>query len=234
MYCGEGEFEMCCNAIKSQRDVDVTHHIIRNMSEIDAHNSLWDAWESVKTNYDLFAKIDADTVLINDHCLTNVWELFLKDKRVTGAQILLHDYFTDSLIAGLNFFTPKVKFNQSKNKLLPDRVDTNHDYVLKGDDVVHLSPIGWHCKSPNAKQAFHYGLHRALKKQKNNIKLLSKAWLLYQDLSREFALCGVLAANFWMRRSFDYSDKRFSLAFEKWRNDPDRQQKVMSFACNNN
>lgn len=230
MFSGEAEFESCCQAIAKQQDVKVTHHVIRNMPEMEAHNKLWEAWNDVKSEYDLFAKIDADTILINDHSLKDVWELFSQDERVTGAQILLHDYFTDTLIAGLNFFTPKVEFNKSRNRLLPDRVDTNHDVILKGDDVLHLSPIGWHCKSPNSKQAFHYGLHRALKQQKHVISLLSKAWLSYRDEPRAWALSGVLAANFWMRRSFDYNNKRFSSTFEKWNNDPDRLNKVMAFA----
>jgi hypothetical protein len=230
LFCGESEFEACCKAIADQVDVKVKHHVIKNMPEMAAHNQLWTAWNNVKSNYDLFAKIDADTILMNQDSLKKVWNIFDSNPIVTGAQIMLHDYFTDSLIAGLNFFTPKVNFIQSRNRLMPDRVDRNHDCVLKGDDVSHLSPIGWHCKFPNPKQAFHYGLHRSLKKQKDVIKLLSKSWLSNRDNPREWALCGVLAANFWMRLGFDYNNRRFSSAFEKWNNDNDRTLKVEAFA----
>jgi hypothetical protein len=230
MFSGEAEFELCCQAIAKQQDVKVTHHVIRNMPEMEAHNKLWEAWNDVKSEYDLFAKIDADTILINDHSLKDVWELFSQDARVTGAQILLHDFFTDKLLAGLNFFSPKVEFNCSTNRLLPDRVDKNHDIILRGDEVAHLSPIGWHCKVPNSKQAFHFGLHRALKRQDDVIESLSRAWLIYRDDARAWAISGVLAANFWMRKNFDYDNKSFNLAFEKWNKYPDRLNKVMIFA----
>ena len=230
MYSGEAEFDLCCEAVANQSGVQVTHHVISHMPEMEAHNELWVSWEKVKSEYDLFAKIDADTVLISEYALQSVWNLFSQNSRVTGAQILLHDYFTDKLIAGLNFFSPKVEFSYSTNRLLPDRVDKNHDIILKGDEVSHLSPIGWHCKAPNSKQAFHFGLHRALKRQDDVIEALSKAWLVYKDDARAWAISGVLAANFWMRKSFDYDNERFSLAYEKWNKHPDRLNKVMAFA----
>lgn len=230
MFSGEAEFDLCCEAVAKQSGVKVTHHVISHMAEMEAHNELWVSWAKVKSEFDLFAKIDADTVLINEYALENVWSLFSQNSRVTGAQILLHDYFTDKLIAGLNFFSPKVEFNRSTNPLLPDRVDRNHDIILRGDEVAHLSPIGWHCKAPNPKQAFHFGLHRALKRQDDVIESLSRAWLIYRDDARAWAISGALAANFWMRKNFDYDNKVFSSAFEKWNKYPDRLNKVMIFA----
>ena len=117
MYSGEAEFNESTNIIESQKGVNVKRLVIENLNEIDAHNKLWEAWNKTKNQYDLFVKIDADTILNHDLCLHNIWNLFQQNPRATGAQLLLHDYYTQQHIAGLNCFTPKVIFKKSKRIL---------------------------------------------------------------------------------------------------------------------
>jgi hypothetical protein len=205
MYSGEAEYEMCKNAIHIQRELKNLHHeVIEGLPEKEAHNELWTSWEKEKSHFDLFVKIDADTILCDDHAISRVWELFNENKRVTGAQLRLHDFFTDDLISGLNFFTPIVRFNTSPD-LYCDRVDWNHDVVLKGESVKHLEPIGWHAKFPSDKQSFHYGYHRALKGQTTTLKNLTYVWLKTNDRSRMFAVLGVMAAMKNRTRGADHS-----------------------------
>lgn len=187
MHSNESEFDQCKLMVSLQKDLQSHYHqIIEGLQEKEAHNALWASWESQKENFDLFVKIDADTVLMDEYSISRVWKLFEENKRVTGVQIRLHDYFTDSLISGLNFFSPVVKFNTSPD-LYCDRVDTNHDVVLKGDCVKHLEPIGYHCKNPSLAQSFHYGLHRMLKNQVETMRKVSKA---KREEQRKFALLG--------------------------------------------
>lgn len=196
MYSNEAEFEESKSSVLSQTGLSVIEHAtIFDLPEKEAHNTLWREWEERKHAFDLFVKIDADTVLRSHDSISRVWELFAADINVTGAQLRLHDYFTNDLIAGLNFFTPVVNFSTSPD-LYCDRVDTNHNVVLKGDIVSHLEPIGFHCKNPNAMQSFHFGLHRMLKNQVTTLKKVWANWQIYHDSAREFALVGAAAAAF--------------------------------------
>ncbi len=229
LACGEAEFDDCCRAVATQQDVEVTHHVIANQPEFEAHNRLWEAWGRAKAGCDLFVKVDADTVLSRPTALAEIFALFAIPS-VTGAQILLHDYFTDRLIAGLNAFSPVVTFRQSSRRLFADRADSNHNVVLKGDAVAHLAPIGWHCTHPHPRQAFHFGLHRALKKQQEVIKQCATVWLEKRDAPRSWALTGAIAAGWRLRSHFDYGSKRFEASFSRYATDAMRLDAVEAFA----
>ena len=226
---GEAELEKCCQAIESQQGVEVRHHIISDELEFEAHNKLWESWAQAKSDYDLFVKIDADTVLCRPTALADISLLFV-DPAVTGAQILLHDYFTDRLIAGLNAFSPVAQFHKSSRRLFADRADSNHNVVLKGDVVKHLAPIGWHCIHPHPRQAFHFGLHRALKKQLEVIKRCASVWLEKRDEPRSWALTGAMAAGWRLRTSFDYGSARFEASFDRYLHNKKRLEETEAFA----
>lgn len=229
LECGEAEFDDCCTAIRSQTDVHVVHHVVSNQPEHEAHGRLWNAWTQAKDDFDLFVKVDADTVLCRRTALAEIAHLF-SDPDVTGVQIQLHDYFTDQLISGLNAFSPAVAFRQASSRLFADHADFNHKRVLKGSLVAHLAPIGWHCRNPHPRQAFHFGLHRALKKQQDILGRCARAWLGNRDEPRSWALLGAMAAGWRLRKHFDYGDARFEQAFERYRGDAMREAAVEKFA----
>jgi hypothetical protein len=136
MFSGEGDFKYCCDAIKKQRSVGVTHCVITDLSEIDAHNKLWESWNNVKHSYDLFIKVDADTVLSHNNIIANILSVFEANPDLTGLQAPLYDYYTDSMINGLNCFTKDVVFNVTSDKLFCDRnVDTNHKQVFNSISI---------------------------------------------------------------------------------------------------
>lgn len=231
LYSGEAEYNQACDAISAQKNTLIQHQVIAGLSEMEAHNALWSSWESVKLDFDYFIKIDADTVLIDDLAISRIIDVFRANPRVTGIQVFLKDYFTDSLIAGLNCFTPQVIFKQATNKLMPDRVDTNHDLVLSPSQVLSLAPIAWHCLNPHEAQAFHYGLHRKLKKQNAVLKLVATKWVSdgCQDDPRAWALAGAMSASFWTRKC-DYKDAAFTKIFEKQKLNKSRLLQVRDFA----
>jgi len=220
LFCGENDFETSKKAIQNQKNVTITHHIIQNLPEYEAHNSLWDAWDSSKETHDLFVKVDADTTLIRDDTLFEISKLFENNDRLTGVQCYLDDYFTDTKIFGLNCYSKKVSFNQTGNKLYCDRVDGNHDIVLRGNHLPDvLNPAGLHCHEASDVQAFHYGLHRRLKNQTQNIENVKLAWSKHNDRLRWFVLRGaenLVAAQF-INRSFDYNDDFFQAVFETYK-----------------
>lgn len=221
LYSGEGEIAQCCDMINKQQHVDVTHVIISHLPEKDAHNALWAEWRKRKASFDLFVKVDADTILIDTCILARISDKMLIDPRITGLQAPLFDYMTNDMINGLNCFTPKVQFNDTTSELFCDRqVDVNHDIVLKGSTLPDiLRPAGYHCLKPTDIQAFHYGLHRALKGQYDIISKVKNA--AYDKASphhasRLMALLGADAAATMKDKSkgFNYTDPELILAFQ--------------------
>jgi hypothetical protein len=213
MYSGEGDFIDCCCAIEKQVGVTVTHHIIKDKPEKEAHNALWSAWRNAKQEHDMFVKVDADTVLINNAILFEFWNVMQNNSRVTGIQAPLLDYFTDSYINGLNCFSPKVVFQDTTDELFCDRrVDVNHDIIIKSVDVPQsLKPAGYHCHKATPEQAFHFGLHRALKNQHEVMSLVRAAWIKNKDKVRGMALLGASMTTQFRDSGFNYTDEKLHL-----------------------
>ena len=220
MYSQEGEFDLCCQRVREQSGVQVTHFVVAGYDERTAHNSLWDEWNRQKSSHDLFVKVDADTVLAGHDTLFRVAELFKSNPRVTGMQAPLYDYMTDGQINGLSAFCPAVIFNRSKDGLFCDRgTDSGHDIVLRESDLpAELTPAGFHCTSSTHRQAFHFGLHRALKNQAKVIVKIAQAWMIDRDKTRAYALAGAQSAHrFRHGCDFNYSDPKFVAVFEEVR-----------------
>ena len=225
MYTIEGDLESCIAAIRAQEGVVTSHVIISGLKEKEAHNALWRSWRDAQSSNDIFVKIDADTVLASKDTLRQLCELFASDRRITGVQMPLHDYMTDGFINGLNSFSTKVVFNDTKDELYCDRqVDTNHDRVLRDPNLPEcLRPAGLHCHHANEQQAFHYGLHRSLKGQSANLDKVLNAWKRDRDRIRGFALIGSrVSSEFVMSREFNYQDRQFTETFARVSKEYDR------------
>lgn len=218
MSCGEGDFAACCKAIAEQKDVEIEHLIIENLPEKEAHNKLWASWRDRQSTFDLFVKVDADTVLKNETILSQVATIMKNDPRVTGIQAPLHDFFTDGFINGLNCFSPKVTFRDSADDLFCDRqVDVDHDIVMGSTQVpASLQPAGLHCHSSSEIQAFHFGVHRALKGQQHIIERVRQAWTRDKDKLRGLVILGArFSSQFAKNRRFNYGDKELLDMFDR-------------------
>lgn len=217
MTSGEGDFAACCQAINSQIDIEFEHKVVSNLPEKAAHNALWAAWRERKSEFDFFVKVDADTVLAHPRVLAEVGILMQKPD-VTGVQAPLHDYFTDGFINGLNCFGPSVIFNDSSDDLFCDRqVDVNHNVVIRAESVPDsLKPAGLHCHKASEIQAFHFGVHRALKGQHHIIQQVKSVWLKKKDRLRSLVILGAqFSSQFAKNRRFNYCDKELIDAFDR-------------------
>jgi hypothetical protein len=218
MYTQEGDFQVCLQRIREQEDVTVSHFIVSGLGEKEAHNALWHAWRQAAPHNDLFVKIDADTVLVSPRTLREISDQFLAHPEITGIQAPLHDYFTDGFINGLNTFSTKVVFNDTRDELYCDRqVDTNNDVVLRERDLpLSLRPAGLHCHHADPIQAFHYGVHRMLKGQRENLSRVFASWKRDRDKIRGFALIGAhVSGRFALNRKFNYHNEEFKEAFKE-------------------
>jgi|688.fasta_scaffold456499_1 hypothetical protein len=190
LYNKESEFDSCLKKIKSQSNVQIEHHIIANLSEYNAHVNLVDYINSSKMDFNFIVKIDADSILKDNSSLSRVFDL-IYSRKAHGASLKMFDYYSESLITGMNFFTPKVEFIKPRKFLFPDRIDIPNGVILRGKDVQHLEPIAQHCEFPSNMQAYFYGYRRALKQQKEIMQLVGKSYLRKFDEARAWALIGM-------------------------------------------
>lgn len=212
LHSGEGDFDKCVESIKRQKDVSITHHVISNLPEKEAHNALWSAWKENKSSHDVFVKVDADTVLKHDRVLSTICELMVGD--VTGIQCPIHDFISNDLINGLNCFSPQVEFKATVDKLFCDRVDSGHKIVLRSEKLPStLVPAALHCHYSSELHAFHYGLHRKLKNQTGLLQKVKDAWIASPERIRGFALLGASVAHAFKDGGFNYTDDRLMTEF---------------------
>lgn len=213
MYTIENEIQECINSILKQKNVEIDHAIVSNLPEKEAHNRLWDHWHSRMNDFDLFVKVDADTVVRSDHAFEVAYNL-IKEKNATGIQAPLLDHLSSNLINGLNFFSTKVSFNVSTSDLYCDRVDIGNTHILREYLPDELRPAGDHCPNPSNIQAFHYGLHRQLKNQTRVIGDVYKSFAANFTEPKMWAIIGSMYASEYKDHiGFNYSDKKFNDLF---------------------
>lgn len=214
---GEAELEESKKAIARQTGVTVEHVVISGLPELEAHNRLFQLWNERRSTTDLFIKVDGDTILVDDSALCRIYGLF-EDDEVTAAQIPLHDYFTDDLIVGLNCFSPAVSFGLSNDPLYCDRMqEIGHNRILRDAETASVTPIGWHCRNPHPRQAFHFGYRRFLKGQTEVVRKVIQAWRQSKGEGRVWALAGARAAFFHPLTETSYDTPDFEALFRKQR-----------------
>jgi hypothetical protein len=193
LECGEGDFAKSVESINAQCDIDVEHIVFSNMDEPSAHHALYSTWNRRKHEFDLFVKVDADIVLSNERVLKTFADVFESNHNITGVQAYLHDYYTDSMIFGITCINRVPVLNDAVDRLYCDRVDSGHNKIVRGNDLPKmLNPAGYHCHESSELQAFHFGLHRAKKKQHAVKSLVKQAYKQHNDRRRGLALIGFL------------------------------------------
>lgn len=216
--CGEADFDFCKKAIASQSGVSFDHFIVSNLPEKEAHERLYQRWNDEKKNYDLFLKIDADTVLSSNDVVSTYVSMFENNASLTGIQAFLYDYFTDSYIFGLGCVKNTVTIATKVDPLYCDRVDTNHQIVLRGNQLPKvLNPAGYHCFHASEAQALHYGLHRGKKRHDDTMVKVLSAWKNNDnDRKRGMALIGFFLASTFGSNvvNFNYADEAFRKLYD--------------------
>ena len=216
MACGEKEFPACQQAIAAQKYVIVKHYVIENKPEIVAHQELFQYWNENRSDFDLFVKIDADTVLEKDDSLFKLWKIFSTDSEISAVQTGLLDYFSNQMISGLNSFSPEVSFSIPTDPLFCDRIEeVGHKKILKPKDTLDIFPIARHCLYPSPKQAFHFGYRRWSKGQLNIVRNCLDAWKNAPETGRLWALLGVRASFHSRIEDASYNNPEFVKMFDK-------------------
>ena len=161
LFCGENEFEECKKSIHRQTHKEYEHFVLSNLPNKEAHYKLYHTFMERSSEFALFLKVDADMVLARDDVLALIVAWFKNRPNLLKLTMPLHDFFTDRRISGMHAFRSCVTWQQSGERLFVDQDNIPRDRREKarGD----LSPAGLHSPNPSAFQAFHFGIHKALK-----------------------------------------------------------------------
>ena len=161
LYTIENEFEACKASIRRQTHPNFKHFVFSGLGNVEAHAALYEDFLRKQDEFDLLVKVDADMVLADDHLFEAIEAIFL-NKDLSILTISVHDWFSDRLISGLNIYRKDaIVWTGQEGGVFVDNVK-----IRKGRadyDRKRLAPAAYHCPDPSPFQAFHFGLHKAMK-----------------------------------------------------------------------
>jgi hypothetical protein len=161
LYAGENEFGRMRDALARQDGVAVEHLVIRDLPEKQAHTRLYAAIMARRDDFDLAVKLDADMVLSRNSALAEVCGVFRDTPDLDHAVFAVADWFSRAPIMGVHAFSPRCVWEANEDELFVD-----HDPHFPGGNAVCWgppAPFVDHCPDPAPLQAYHFGVHRALK-----------------------------------------------------------------------
>lgn len=160
LYSIEKEYEQCISAINKQKEANFDTFLIKNLPNKEAHDQLYARFMANRDNYDLFIKIDADMVLAKNRLFRDIAIFFSDSPNINHYTIPVHDHFTNRLIYGLHVYRNCVAWCLNNDNIFVDRLETNTKQHL---DDGRFTPAAFHAPSPSLFQAFHFGIHKAIK-----------------------------------------------------------------------
>ena len=161
LYSGENEIEELKRSIQSQEYVKWDHFVLKYLPNKEAHDTLYKEFMAKADEYDLFIKLDADMVFKTSKALNKVVELFRSKPNLDHAILVVDDWYTDLLIEGIHIFSNRCVWKESNETRFVD-----YNPQIPGELEIYESepaPIVDHSPNPSERQAFRFGLHRALK-----------------------------------------------------------------------
>lgn len=157
----EQEFERSLASLRAQDHTAWDHRVFASLPNREAHQTLQREIMQRAGDYDLFLKLDADMVFNRDSALGEIVALFRDHPEADHARCVVHDWFSDSLIMGLHVYSPRVRWEASDEPLF---VDTRPHYPGRMLSLWSApAPFVDHCPNPSPRQAYFFGVHRALK-----------------------------------------------------------------------
>lgn len=157
----ENEFEECVAAIERQTYQNFEHFVFEDLPNKEAHDTLYRSFMERADEFDLMVKVDADMVIENEVLFEGIVERFEEHPRLQDLEIAVHDFFSDRLIWGMHAYRDTMEWKRGDENLFVDRAEVPDEAHIQDDE--DLAPAAIHCKSPSPFQAFHYGVHKALK-----------------------------------------------------------------------
>jgi len=210
-YSGENERELAFAKLQAQTNVEIDHFVVNHKPILEAFNTLYQKWESVKHDYDFVLQLDADMVFKHNAVLQHYGDLLFQHPKYNVLTSPVFDFFTYSNIWAIHCYKPSIKFNVLKDKYQPDEEYDKTARVRVPGITLNTKALVDHAPLPSLSQSFHFGWHRELRVrvkrgQRDNITKLDQARKKYPHPMRDAAWAGVLAA----RQYIDDNDGDFS------------------------
>lgn len=247
LYCIENEYPDALWALQQQTYTHFDYFQIEKLSNKEAHDALYQTFMSNASHYGLFLKLDADMVLSRKDFLDQVANVVRQQQTIDDLVIGVHDFFTDRIICGLHVYSNRVVWQKNEERVFTDMVDDSRRRV---QDMDVLAPAAWHSPNPSHFQAFHFGVHKAVKFWQigalnvnhygrkihfDNIIYLYQQWIKRKDSRLGIAVIGAfkgLVERF-DYRFVDYDSKLLSDVYEPYRlfDSNEMDQTITSLIC---
>lgn len=192
LHCIENELEECLASIRSQ--THAAHHtfVISGKPNKEANDELYQTFMDRAGEVDLFIRIDADMVLSRDTFFEEVVGRFSSEPDLEHLMISLYDWMTDRPIMGMHVYRSVHRWNLGSEAYFLDLQDDKHRIVVDRDQ---LAPAAVHCGNPSPFQAFHFGLHKAVKftqlaREDVDISHRNNHWRHFKHLDRHYRRSG--------------------------------------------
>lgn len=158
----ENEFEECVESIEKQTHQNFEHVVLEDLPKKEAHDTLYRTFMQRADEFDLLIKVDADMVIEDDELFAKIVDRFREHPQLKDLEIAVYDFFSDRLIWGMHAYRNTTTWETSDEELFTDRgaLVNSEEHMFDDED---LAPAAIHCKNPSPFQAFHYGIHKALK-----------------------------------------------------------------------
>jgi len=157
----ENEFGECVASIERQTYQNFEHFVFEDLPNKEAHDMLYRSFMERSGEFDLMIKVDADMVIENEDLFAGIVERFEEHPQLQDLEIAVHDFFSDRLIWGMHAYRDTMEWKRGEENLFVDRAEVPDEAHIQDDE--DLAPAAIHCKNPSPFQAFHYGVHKALK-----------------------------------------------------------------------
>lgn len=229
LYSGENEYNQCCQSVEEQQGFIIEHKIIKDLPKQEAHQKLYKNFNNNRSNFDYFAKLDADMAFSNPNALNNILQNFNKDVDIVSATV--HDGITNSDMQSFNVFSSRCYFKFDTNDpLFTDSLEIEYEgqqvsYIDEERNVLHAF-------NPSPFQAFMFGVHRSLKVVQPGAKapklnnsyhqlcILNQAYLNYERSGSLHAKNALLGATLVLQGIINtqdlYQKKDYIDTFEKY------------------
>ena len=232
LFSGENELESCIASVQQQNYPSLEQIVIKNLPNKEAHDTLYKTFMNFSHKFDYFIKLDADMVFKSTDAIETMISFFARDPNLDHLEMAVDDRFSNSLIMGVHVFSNRAQWVASQEKLF---VDYNPQIPGK-----HLrlweqpAPLVDHCPNPSPFQAYHFGVHRALKafqplqlevnyiQARKQWRLLKKVWHHFlQTQDPRLGLC-ILGAEQVINREIDlthidYTNPQLQAKFQEFK-----------------
>lgn len=195
MSCGEQDYNDCLKALDRQKYVEFDTFEIKDLPNKEAHQTLYKKIAELRLKYDIFVKLDGDTVFLGDLALSEIVHKFEGNQNLDHAIFPLYDWYSREMINGLSAFSSRVNFKLNSEELFLD-----YSPILTGDRIVFwddVPPIAVHSPNPSIREAYLFGYHRSLKlkqlgRRKKDISQVMFQYALLSKVYRQYVVEGDL------------------------------------------